>query len=80
MFALFAIALLVLATLARVLLIPGDRIAHRLMRRVISRRRGRREVSLMMVTLSLIQQDRGLFDCLFLSVKLKLDAGLPFVS
>jgi len=80
LFALFAVALLALASLGTVLLIPGDEIARRLLRRVVSRRKGRCELSLMMATLSLIQQDPGLFDCLFPSVKLKLEAGLPYVS
>ena len=80
LFALFAMALLVLATLGTVLLIPGDGIARRLLRRIISRRRGRCELSLMAATLSLIQRDRGLLDCLFPSVKLKLEASLPYVS
>jgi len=77
---LFALAVLVLASLGTVLLIPGDGIARRLLRRIISRRRGRCELSLMAATLSLIQQDRGLLDCLFPSVKLKLEASLPYVS
>ena len=77
LFALFAVALPVLASLAQVLLIPGDEIARRHLRRVVLRQRGRCESSLMTATLSIIQQDPGLFDCLLPSVKLKLEAGLP---
>jgi hypothetical protein len=80
LFALFAVALLALASLGTILLIPGDGIARRFLRRVASRRRGRCELSLMMATLNLIQQDRRLLDCLFPSVKLRLEAGLPNVS
>jgi len=80
LFALFAMALLALASLGTALLIPGDGIARRPLRRVASRRRGRCELGLMMATLSLIEQDRALFDCLFPSVKFKLEAGLPNVS
>jgi hypothetical protein len=72
LFALFVIALLALASLAQVLLIPNDEFARQLLRRVASRRRGRCELSLVVATLSLIQQDPELIDCLFPSVKFKL--------
>jgi hypothetical protein len=77
LFNLFAVALLALASLGAAMLIPGDAIAHRQLSRLASRRRERCEASLMMATLSLIAPDQGLFDCLFPSVKLKLEAVLP---
>ena len=80
LFGLFVIALLALTTLGTALLLPGDAITRRLLRRVASRRRGRCELSLVAATLSLLQQDRGLLRCLSPLTKFKLEITLSKVS
>jgi hypothetical protein len=80
LFALFAIALLVVASLATRLLLGGDQHASALLRRVASRRRGRCELSLMSAMISLLHQEPGLYDHLAPRIKLKLDGSLTNVS
>jgi hypothetical protein len=80
MFALFAIALLVMTSLgSKLLLAPGHR-AKDLLRRVVSRRRGRCELGLVSAMVSLLQRDKTLYDALCPHVKLKLEATLENVS
>src|SRR5215510_13962593 len=80
LFALFAIALLVVVTLAsRLLLRPGGQ-ASALLRRVASRRRGRCELSLVSAMISLLHQEPGLYAHLVPRMKLKLDGDLAKVS
>jgi hypothetical protein len=78
--ALFALALLVVATLATRLLLRGDQHASALRRRVASRRRGRCELSLISAMISLLHQEPGLYDHLAPRIKLKLDRDLANVS
>src|ERR671922_234213 len=80
LFALVAIALLVVVSLAsRLLLRPGTQ-ASALLRRVASRRRGRCELSVVSAMLSLLHQDPGLYDHLVPRLKLKLEGDLANVS
>src|SRR5215471_8355046 len=80
LFALVAIALLVVVTLAsRLLLRPGAQ-ASALLRRVASRRRGRCELSLVSAMITLLHQEPGLYDHLVPRLKLKLDGDLANVS
>jgi len=80
LFALVAIALLVVVSLAtRLLLRPGAR-APALLRRVVSRRRGRCELSLVSAMMSLLHQEPGLYTHLVPRMKLKLDGDLAKVS
>jgi hypothetical protein len=80
MFALFAIALLVLTTLGMKLLISGGEQALSLLRRVISRRSDRCELSLISAMIYLVQEDRSLFVALSPGTKLNLEASLSNVS
>jgi Transposase DDE domain len=80
LFALFAIALLVLTTLGMALLIRGGSGAAQLLRRVASRRRGRCELSLVAAMIALVQKDRTLFAALSPQTKLNLEATLSNVS
>ncbi|MDQ3259030.1 MAG: transposase [Acidobacteriota bacterium] len=79
-FALFAIALLVLATLGAQLLLGGAGRARELLRRVASRRRGRCELSVVSAILSLLAQDRSLYQHLLGRTKLNLESRLANVS
>lgn len=79
LFALFALALLILVTLATFWLLPGDRKSKQLLRRVASRRRSRCELSLISAMLSLLQRDRTLLDCLMPFAKFNLDKVLQYV-
>ena len=79
-FALFAIALLVLVALGAKLLLAGGPEARRLLRRVCSRRRGRCELSVVSAILSLLAQDRGLYQHLSGHTKLNLEGRLANVS
>jgi DDE family transposase len=80
LFALVAIALLVVVSLAsRLLLRPGAQ-ASALRRRVVSRRRGRGELSLLSAMISLLQQEPELYAHLVPRMKLKLDRDLAKVS
>ena len=80
LFALVAIALLVVVTLASRLLLRRGEQAAALLRRVISRRRGRCELSLVSAMISLRQQDSRLYAHLEPRLKLKLDGDLANVS
>ncbi len=80
MFALFALALLILVTLGTFCLLSGTQGAKTLLRRVASRRRDRCELSLVSAMLSLLQQDCDLLPCLLPFTKFKLDATLDNVS
>jgi hypothetical protein len=71
LFALCAIALLVVASLATRLLLRGNPQAGVLLRRVASRRRGRCELSLVSAMISLLQQDQSLYGHLTPRIKLK---------
>jgi Transposase DDE domain len=80
LFALCAIALLVVASLATRLLLRGNQQASALLRRVASRRRGRCELSLVSAMISLLHQEPGLYAHLAPRIKLKLDGALANVS
>jgi Transposase DDE domain len=80
LFALFAIALLVLTSLGMHLLLRGGPMARRLLRRVASRRRARCELSLIAAVIALVQQDWSLFGALSAHTKLNLEATLSNVS
>jgi hypothetical protein len=77
---LFAIALLVLTTLGMALLIEAGPEAKQLLRRVASRRKGRRELSLVAAIIALAQQDRSLYAALSPRTKLNLELTLSNVS
>ena len=80
MFALFAIALLVMTTLgSRLLLVKGQRAMH-LRRRVISRRRGRCALGLVSAMVNLLQRDQTLYEALCPHVTLRLEVTLANVS
>ena len=80
MFALFAIALLVMTSLGSRLLLVPSRGARDLLRRVASRRRGRCELGLVSAMVSLLRQDKMLYDKLCPHAKLRLEATLANVS
>ena len=80
LFALVAIALLVVTSLATRLLLGRNAQAGTLLRRVASRRRGRCELSLVSAMISLLYQDPGLYAHLAPRIKLKLDRDLAKVS
>ena len=80
LFALVAIALLVVVTLASRLLLRHGAQASALLRRVASRRRGRCELSLVSAMITLLHQEPGLYDHLVPRLKLKLDGNLANVS
>lgn len=80
LFALFALALLVLTTLGMKLLIRGGEQARSLLRRVASRRSDRCELSLISAMIYLVQEDRSLFGALSPRTKLNLEASLSNVS
>ena len=80
LFALVAIALLVVGTLVRRLLLRPGAQASALLRRVASRRRGRCELSLVSAMITLLHQEPGLYDHLVLRLKLKLHGDLANVS
>jgi hypothetical protein len=80
LFALFAMALLVLTSLGMRLLLRGGPPAHQLLRRVASRRRHRCELGLIAAVLALVQQDPSLFGVLSARIKLNLEATLANVS
>jgi hypothetical protein len=80
LFALVAIALLVVVTLAsRLLLRQGVRAAA-VLRRVASRRRGRCELSPVSAMITLLHQEPALYDHLVPRLKLKLEGDLANVS
>ena len=80
LFALFALALLVLTSLGMRLLLRGGPRARQLLRRVASRRRDRCELGLIAAVLALVQQDPSLFEALSTRTKLNLEATLANVS
>ena len=80
MFALFAIALLVMTSLGSQLLLTPSRDAPDLLRRVASRRRGRGELGLISAMVSLLRQDKTLYDALCPHAKRRLEATLANVS
>ena len=80
LFALFALALLVVVSLGIKLLVRGGSHAVVLLRRVASRRRGRWDLSLVSAMIQLLQHDKSLFAHLSPSIKLDLDARLVYVS
>jgi hypothetical protein len=80
LFALVAIALLVVVTLASRLLLRQGAQASALLRRVASRRRGRCELRLVSAMLTLLHQAPELYDHLVPRLKLKLEGELANVS
>jgi hypothetical protein len=80
LFALFALALLVVVSLGVKLLVGGGAGAVALLRRVASRRRGRCELSLVSAMSRLLQEEKSLLAHLSPSIKLNLEANLSNVS
>ena len=80
MFALFAMALLVMTSLGSKLLLAQGHRAKDLLRRVVSRRRGRCELGLVSAMVNLLQRDKTLYNDLCPHMKLKLEATLENVS
>jgi hypothetical protein len=79
LFALFALALLVVVSLGVRLLVRGGPAAVALLRRVASRRRGRWDLSVVSAMVRLLQEDKSLFVHLSAHIKLNLEAGLSNV-
>jgi hypothetical protein len=75
LFALVAIALLVVVTLASRLLLQQGAQASALLRRVASRRRRRCELSLVSAMMALLHQEPGLYNHLVPRLRLKLEEG-----
>ena len=80
LFALFALALLVVVSLSILLLVRGGAGAVVLLRRVASRRRGRWDLRVVSAMVSLLQDDKSLFAHLSSRIKLDLEATLANVS
>jgi hypothetical protein len=80
LFALFALAVLVVVSLAVNLLLSGGPHAVALLRRVASRRRGRWELSVVSAMIRLLHEDNSLFVHLSSYIKFNLDARLVYVS
>ena len=80
LFALFALALLVVVSLGVKLLGRGGPGAVALLRRVASRRRGRWDLSLVSAMVALLQTDHSLFTHLSPRITLDLEASLANVS
>ena len=80
LFALFALALLVVVSLAMTLLGSGGPTALTLLRRVASRRRGRWDLSLVSAMVRLLHEDKGLFASLSAHLPFNLEARLGYVS
>lgn len=76
MFALFALALLVVVVLGMKLLMRGAKRAFELMRRVASRRKGGWNLSLVSAMVSLLKLDKSLFEHLSTQMKFSLDTTL----
>ena len=76
-FALFAFALLILTSLAIAVLLRDPSLAHRLLRRVASRRHARCELSLVTALVKLLEFDPALFT--FLDPLIKFDLHSPFI-
>jgi hypothetical protein len=80
LFALFALALLVVVSLAVKLLVAGGPDAVALLRRVASRRRGRWDLSIVSAMVRLLHTDKGLLAHLSSHIKFHLEARLVYVS
>jgi hypothetical protein len=80
LFALFALALLVVVSLGIHLLVRGGSGALALLRRVASRRRGRWDLSVVSAMICLLQTDKRLFAHLSPRITLDLEASLTNVS
>jgi hypothetical protein len=80
LFALFALALLVVVSLGVKLLVRGGPGAVALLRRVASRRRGRWDLSVVSAIVSLLHTDKSLFVHLSPRIPLDLEATLANVS
>lgn len=80
LFALFALALLVVVTLGVKLLVRGGPEAVALLRRVASRRRGGWELSVVSAIVALLRIDKSLFAHLSPAITLDLEASLANVS
>jgi Transposase DDE domain len=80
LFALFALALLVVVSLAVKLLVASGPDAEALLRRVASRRRGRWDLSLVSAIVRLLHEDKGLWAHLSSHIKFHLEARLVYVS
>jgi Transposase DDE domain len=80
LFALFALALLVVVSLGVKLLLQDGPGAVVLLRRVASRRQGRWDLSLVSAMVALLQDDQSLFAHLLPSITLDLEARLVYVS
>jgi Transposase DDE domain len=80
LFALFALALLVVVSLAMKLLAAGGPAAVTLLRRVASRRRGRWDLSIVSAMVRLLQESRDLLAHLSSHIQFNLDARLIYVS
>jgi Transposase DDE domain len=80
LFALFALALLVVVSLAVKLLASGGPAAVTLLRRVASRRRGRWDLSIVSAMVRLLQENKELLIHLSSHIQFNLDARLIYVS
>ena len=80
LFALFALALLVVVSLGVKLLVRGGAEAVALLRRVAARRRGRWDLSVVSAIVSLLHTDKSLFAHLSPRITLDLEASLANVS
>ncbi len=80
LFALFALALLVVVSLAVKLLASGGPAAVTLLRRVASRRRGRWDLSIVSAMVRLLQENKSLLAHLSSHIQFNLDARLIYVS
>jgi hypothetical protein len=80
LFALFALALLVVVSLAVKLLASGGPAAVILLRRVASRRRGRWDLSIVSAMVRLLQENKSLLAHLSSHIQFNLDARLIYVS
>ena len=79
-FALFAFALLILISLAIAILLDNPVMADHLLRRIVSRRRGRCELSLVNAMVKLLTLDAALFAWLDGGLSLNLEASFANVS
>jgi len=80
LFALFALALLVVVSLGIKLLGRGGPVARALLRRVASRRRGRWDLSVVSAMVRLLHTDKSLFEHLSPRIPLDLELSLANVS
>lgn len=76
MFALFAIALLIVVTMGMKLLVRGAKAAFGLLRRVASRRKEGWNLSLVSAMVSLLKLDKSLYEHLSAYIKFNLEAAL----